>query len=158
MTEPLNYYSPIILSSNMEKGLVAGNGTFPEGTLVEIAAVSMVGNRFVEWQAGNTESPRPMALGQEMTFPASFETSTQSIDVSESASHCIYTRGSQIVVENAENLRVRIFDVVGRCFSVAEMAGYCTIFNMHTLGTYFIQVYNHPDQSILLFRNDVTPR
>ncbi len=150
VTEPLDYYSLTVLSADMEKGLVAGNGSFPEGTMVEIAAVPMVGYRFEGWQDGNTENPRTVTVGQDMTFTASFTASTQSIDVSETASHLIYTRGTQIVVENAENARVRIFDVVGRCISVSDRAEYYTIFNMPTSGAYFVQVGNYPAQKVVV--------
>ena len=91
-----------------------------------------------------------VAVDGDRLFTAVFEASAQSIDVSEPAKHLVYARGTQIVVENAENLRVRIFDVVGRCISVAEKAEYYTIFNMPTTGAYFVQVSCMPAQKVVV--------
>lgn len=67
------YRTLTVASGNQRNGSVSGNGIFPEGTQVEIAAIPNQGCRFVSWQDGNTDNPRHVELLSDMRFVATFE-------------------------------------------------------------------------------------
>lgn len=149
--QELTYYTLSVMSANNSCGLVAGNGRFPEGTEVEIAAIPIEGNRFIQWNDGNTDNPRRINMEEDVTYIASFDASVGVTDMQES-SYTIYSRDSQIIVNGAENARIRIFDAVGRLMSTTQSAEEVRVFNMPVTGVYMVQVGNYPAQKVVVVK------
>ena len=63
----------LTLSCESSLGTVSGDGTFEEGTQVEITATPAEGYKFTQWSDGNTDNPRTIVLIQDTTLVAEFE-------------------------------------------------------------------------------------
>lgn len=149
---PLTYYTLTSQSENINQGLVAGNGRYPEGTAIEIAAVPLEGNRFVQWSDGSTENPRTVTLNEDLFFMASFATSTEGISNAETPTYTVATQDGSIVVTNASGQRIRIFDSLGRCLITDQGQSATRIFPLPSTGTYMLQVGNAPARKIVVVK------
>ena len=149
-----NYYELSVVSGNVQRGVVAGNGRFPDSTYVEIAAIPIQGNVFIQWQDGNTDNPRTVQLlGGNASLVAIFDEGTQSVhDVSVLSSAVITANSGQILVSNAANQRIRIFDNLGRLISTTLNAEETSVFNMPASGVYLVQVGNAPAQRVVVVK------
>lgn len=74
-----SYYQPIyrevmVVVNEAERGKTSGNGTFPAGSDIHIAAVANRGYKFDHWMDGNTENPRQIHIDQtDLLFAAYFK-------------------------------------------------------------------------------------
>ncbi len=152
ITEELNWYVLNVVSGDAARGLVAGNGRFPENTEVEIAAIPIIGSRFVQWQDGNTDNPRRVSVENDMSFVATFDVAEVGVTDVETMLYSIYAQDGRIVVENASDAQIRIFDTLGRCISTNKSKEYTRIFNMPASGVYMVQVGNTPAQKVVVVR------
>lgn len=152
ITEELNWYALSVVSGNSDRGFVAGNGRFPENTEVEIAAIPIIGSRFVQWQDGNTDNPRRVSVENDMSFVATFDVAEVGVTDVETMLYSIYAQDGRIVVENASDAQIRIFDTLGRCISTNKSKEYTRIFNMPASGVYMVQVGNTPAQKVVVVR------
>ena len=111
----LIYHSIELMSSDITRGMVAGKGVFAEGTAVEIAAVPIRGNKFVEWSDGSTEQIRTVIVDEDISLTASFERlgRTSINDIMEPTFE-VSTEQGAIVVKDAVGEGIRVFDVAGR--------------------------------------------
>lgn len=150
--QPLTYYTLTSQSANINQGLVAGNGRYPEGTGIEIAAVPLQGYRFIQWNDGSTENPRTVTLNEDLTFMASFEANPTGINDAETADYTIGTRDGSIVITNAPGQQIRIFDNLGRCLITDQGASTTRIFPVPTTGTYMIQVGTIPARKVVVVK------
>ena len=150
----LTYYGLSVFSSNLQRGVVAGNGRFPDSTVVEIAAIPIEGYRFVQWQDGNADNPRTVQLsGTDATFIATFEPSTQSIGTPQSDDDVtITTRNGQITVSNVANRTVRLFDSVGRLLSTSNTPDHTRLFTLPVSGVYLLQVGTAPARRVVVVK------
>ncbi len=140
-----------MVSADTDRGLAAGSGLFPEGTIVEIAAIPVSGSRFAQWQDGNTENPRRVALMSDTTFVATFDASgTEGITDVDIIRYTVTTEESKIIVNDAPGMRIRIFDSLGRCLSTSTTADRVRVFRMPTAGLYMVQVADHPAQKVIV--------
>lgn len=140
-----------VFSANPDRGLAAGSGLFPEGTVVEIAAIPFSGSRFVQWQDGNTENPRRVTLADDTTFVATFDAAgTEGVPNVDRTRHTVTTEGSRIIVKNALGKYIRIFDNLGRCISTATTAEQVHVFQMPAAGLYLVQVADNPVQKVVI--------
>lgn len=146
------FYDLNVFSGNPQRGLVAGNGRFPDSTWIEIAAIPLEGNQFVQWQDGNTENPRAVQLiGSDANYIATFDAGTQAIgDVSKINDFQINVHKGQIVVSNAENQRIRIFDNLGRLLTTTYSHDRAYIIKMPNTGVYFVQVGDANAQKVVV--------
>ena len=62
----LAYYT-LTVSSAQQSGIAVGSGRFSDSTVVEIAAIPVEGNFFVQWSDGNTENPRHVTMTEDIT-------------------------------------------------------------------------------------------
>ena len=140
-----------VVSDDTDRGLAAGSGLFPEGTIVEIAAIPVSGSRFVQWQDGNTDNPRRVTLMSDTTFVATFDASgTEGITDVDIIRYTVTTEESKIIVNDAPGMRIRIFDSLGRCLSTSTTADRVRVFRMPTAGLYMVQVADHPAQKVIV--------
>lgn len=150
ITVQLEMYTLSVASTNIQQGLAAGNGEFPEGTVVEIAAVPIEGNCFVSWNDGNTDNPRQITITADSTFTATF--GTVGTDAVLPYHFHVYAAHDVIVVENAEGNRVRIFDAVGRILSTQPSVVDTYRFQVPASGVYMIQVGDYPARKVTIVR------
>ena len=139
-------------SDNPTYGNVCGRGLFPMGTVVEIGAIPFSGYRFVQWYDGDTDNPRIVSVDADLSFLAMFEPADLSVTMVEPIDHTISAQNSQIVVSNATNRPIRIFDTLGRCLSTTQTAQQTCVFKLPTAGIYFVQVGSHPAQKVVVVR------
>ena len=66
-------YTVTVTPNDPELGTVSGNGTYPEGTTIEISATPFENVVFRGWDDGNTDNPRSITVTQNMEFKAIFE-------------------------------------------------------------------------------------
>ena len=144
------HYTLSVSSANITQGLVAGNGVFPEGTVVEIAAIPIEGHRFVSWHDGNTDNPRQVTLTGDMSFTASF--GTVGTDAVMPYNFHVYAVHDVIVVENADGNRVRIFDAVGRQMTTQSSVTDTYRYQVPASGVYLIQVGEHPARKVTIVK------
>ena len=74
IVEPVAYYDLTVLANNPTVGLAAGNGRFPAGSEVDIAARPLTGGHFLQWDDGNSDNPLTRVLAGNDTYTALFET------------------------------------------------------------------------------------
>ena len=70
----LEYAELVVKSASPIAGKVSGNGVFPKGSSVEIAAIPSRGYYFQGWTDGNTENPRTVVVEGGHTYTANFGT------------------------------------------------------------------------------------
>ncbi|MCQ2281993.1 MAG: hypothetical protein MJZ99_05155 [Bacteroidales bacterium] len=150
--QELTYYNISVLSENNARGLVAGNGRFPDGTEIEIAAIPIEGSQFLQWDDGNSDNPRTVTVSSDLTFVATFDAATQSVIDVEAVKHTVNVSGLQIIVNNAAGNQIRIFDEIGRCLSTTNSLEQVRVFNMPASGVYMVQVGSYPAQKVVVVR------
>lgn len=148
----LTYYQLTVTSANTAMGFVAGNGSFPMGTPVEIAAIPVYGYRFTGWNDNNNDNPRHVSMDSDMAFEANFEAVETSISNVEGAAYIITSENGNIIVNNASESTIRIFDQMGRCISLTKSASESRMFVMPATGTYYVQVGSDPAQKVLVVK------
>ena len=114
----IDYNHISVISGNPSRGLVAGNGDFPRGTQVEIAAIPIRGSQFVSWQDSNTDNPRTVSLDEDLVFVATFDELEGIADL-QPTDFTISILGNRMVISGVADKRVRIFDAVGRLLGTA---------------------------------------
>lgn len=120
-------------------GVGIGNGLLPAGTVAEIGALPVEGNRFLQWNDGNTENPRSVTLMGNMTFTAQFE--TLGIDaVDEGLPWQIEVEGLDIVVTGVRGSQLRLFSVDGRQLYAGLAHGETMRFRCTSAGVYLLSV------------------
>ncbi len=67
-----NYYQVTIFSNDTDKGSVSGNGLFPKGTVLEIAALPKEGCYFDYWSDGSEDNPRKITVDGDLQLEAVF--------------------------------------------------------------------------------------
>lgn len=67
-----DYYQVLVYPNFPERGLVSGNGIFPRGTQLEIAAMAKAGYSFEGWTDGNRDNPRRLLVDSELLVGAIF--------------------------------------------------------------------------------------
>jgi hypothetical protein len=70
--EKAEKYTITVKSNNDEWGVVLGGGEYEMGMAAEIAARPNVGYVFKQWDDGNTENPRVIAVKRDATYTAIF--------------------------------------------------------------------------------------
>ena len=147
LTDTTPYYALRVLSAEAELGMAAGNGHFPEGCAVEIAALPAEGCRFERWSDGETENPRTVVVTEDMELTAHFA----QLGVSEAVvpGISVGVQGRWIEVRGAEGLTVRIMDSLGRTLSTMEHAEAVARFRVPAAGAYMVQAGAYPAQKVV---------
>ncbi|MBR5983374.1 MAG: leucine-rich repeat domain-containing protein, partial [Bacteroidales bacterium] len=65
-------YTIAVVSSNEDYGTVSGDGSYVEGSQIEISATPIEHYHFVQWNDGITENPRTITVTSDSTFTAEF--------------------------------------------------------------------------------------
>ncbi len=147
---PIDYYTLSLTSEQPTKGIVVGSGTYSDGTVVEIAAIAVLGNHFVQWSDGSSENPRHVTVTSDMNMTASFIEDEVGVSDVQPSGVTITAQGNVITVQGAEGQRVRIFDVVGRLLSTEKTIAETQHFRMMAAGVYLVQVGDGAAQRVVL--------
>ena len=150
ITEPLTWYNLQVLSDDVNKGLSAGNGQFPEGTDVEIAAIPLEGNRFLQWSDGSQDNPRVVTVNSDMIYTAQF--ATVGVEEYPKPAWITYPEQGSLVVKGAENCVVRIFDAEGKLLQTYHNAPAMLRYVVASSGVYLIQVDNGAARKVTVVR------
>ena len=150
VTEQLTWYTLQVMSDNVDKGVAAGSGQFPEGTDVEIAAIPIEGNRFLQWSDGSTLNPRAVVVNNDMTLTALFE--TVGVENTPKTTWFVYPEQGAFVVKGAEGNDVRIFDDTGKLLQIYHNAPSVLRHFIPATGTYLIQVSNSAARKVTVVR------
>ena len=147
----IDYHSLVVVTSDMERGVAAGSGSFPEGCEVEIAAIPLAGYHFSHWNDGSTENPRKVAVEQNLMYVANFSEDV-SIDNVTGREYTVTAHDGFIVVNGAEGQRVRVFDSVGRLLLTDDSHADVKRVSVSAAGTYLVQVGSNPAQKVAYVR------
>lgn len=147
---PMDYYNLTLASEQPAIGIVVGTGRYSDSTVVEIAAIPVQGNHFVQWSDGNTENPRHILVREDITLTAIFAADEVGVTEVEATGATITTEGNVITVQGATGQRVRIFDVVGRLLSTNQSVAEIQRFRMMAAGVYLVQVGDGTAQRVVV--------
>ncbi len=138
------------VSSVQQIGIAVGSGRFADSTIVEIAAIPVCGNHFVQWSDGNTENPRHVLVTEDIALTATFDVDAVGITNVESPSATITVEGGILTVQGAAGKRVRIFDEVGRLLATQDNLPETHSFRLPAAGVYLIQIGTGAAQRVVV--------
>ncbi len=147
----LAYYT-LTVSADPLSGIAVGSGRFSDSTIVEIAAIPVEGNFFVEWSDGSTENPRHVVMTEDITLQALFDMPPVPTGVSEAEfpEAEVTVSGTTITVRGAEGVRIRVYDVQGRLMGSTPQATANQRFRMPVTGVYLVQLGNGAARRVVL--------
>lgn len=161
--DTIPYHTMLVLSGDEERGEVAGNGLFPEGAVVEIAALPRQGYRFVHWHDVNRENPRRVLMDEVQFFVAEFAPDTATTDDPDpdpdpepwDAVLHFQVSGTTLTVTSPASAVIRIFTPDGRLVALSEPVGdrfteAVRSFLLPNAGVYLVQVGRFPVRKFVL--------
>lgn len=150
VTEQLTWYSLQVLSADLDKGVAAGSGQFPEGTNVEIAAVPIEGNRFLQWSDGSETNPRTVTVNGDLTLTALF--TTVGLTDLGLPTWYVYPEQGAFVVKGAGGHQVSVYDAAGKLLHRYPNAPDILRYSVPASGSYLIQVDNGAAKKVPVVR------
>ncbi len=142
-------YTVTVESNDLTMGTVSGGGQALSGGTLTIRAIPNEGYRFKCWQDGNTENPRTVTVTGNITYTAYFEGTTQGIGDVDGAEIKIYAAGGRIMVQGAEGMELRVFDLTSREVVKASQKGETPVLPM---GVYLVKVGTLPARKVVVIR------
>lgn len=149
---PIDYRQLTVQSANISQGLAAGNGQFPMGTDVEIAAIPLEGYRFKQWTDGNTQNPRIVHLSADASFTAQFEVSSVGIAQLNASEIYVTTQNEYITIRGAQGQMIRIFDAIGRQLYCELCESEAKTFRAPVSGAYLVQCGTLPVKKVVVVK------
>ena len=153
-----------VIPNNPDWGTVSGEGSYPEGAIIEISATPTDSTRFVSWDDGNTDNPRTITVTSTMVFVAIFEplpTYTITVRSISETMGVVYGSGTY-----PANMSVNIGAVPAQGFfftgwqdgdmnnprtiTVTGDAEYVAYFSQTPAETYTVTVYYDENQGLIL--------
>ncbi|MCR4812412.1 MAG: leucine-rich repeat protein [Bacteroidales bacterium] len=141
-----NEYTITVIAQNPTMGSTTGSGTFAYGTATTITAEPYEGYYFVQWNDGNTQRIRTITVTGNATYTAYFEPNAAIDDIAADQIK-IYSRGSEIVIEGADNSDALVYDVMGRIVHKGRIESPIHVNNM---GVYMVKVGNRQPQKVVV--------
>ncbi len=145
----VNYYN-LEVSSVQQIGIAVGSGRFADSTVVEIAAIPVCGNHFVQWSDGNTENPRHVLVTDDITLLATFDVDSVGVTNVDAPSTTITVEGNILIVQGAAGQRIRIFDELGRLLATHDNLPATHSFRLPATGVYLIQIGTAPAHRVIV--------
>ena len=145
----VNYYN-LSVTSVQQIGIAVGSGRFADSTVVEIAAIPICGNHFVQWSDGNTENPRHVLVTDDISLLATFDVDEVGITNVDAPSATISVEGNILTVQGAAGQRIRIFDELGRLLATHDDLPATHSFRLPATGVYLIQIGTAPAQRVVV--------
>ena len=135
------------MSMSSSCGMAAGSGHFPEGTIVEIAAIPFSGNRFLQWDDGNSDNPRIVTLDGNSQFTALFD--TEGINDVETSRWWLKSERGALIVEGAAGRTIKVYNMWGQLLHTYSQALNKVRFEIPAAGTYVVSVDDGPAKKIV---------
>lgn len=130
-------------------GVGIGNGMLPAGTVAEIGALPLDGNRFLRWDDGSTDNPRTVTLTGNMDFTALFE--PLGIHVVDSGRPwTAVAEGHDIVAAGVQGRDLRIFAVDGRQLYRGTAQNDTVRFRCTAAGVYLLSVDSSAARKVIV--------
>ena len=144
-----NEYTITVMSQNSWWGFTTGSGTFSYGTATTITAEPYEGYYFVQWNDGNTQRIRTIIVTGNATYTAYFESigGIEGIDDITSDQIKIYSRGSEIIIDRAENSDVMVYDIMGRIVHRGRIEG---PIHVNAMGVYMVKIADRQPQKVVV--------
>lgn len=121
----------------------------------EVQANAYNGYHFVRWSDGNTEAHRYIVVVQDTAIQAYFQSDNDGVDEVDVDDISVYAGDGRIVVEGAEGMEVRVFDVMGRQLLGFE-SGYSNIeipnSQFPSGGVYLVKVGTLPARKVVVVK------
>ena len=140
----------IVVEANYnDRGTVTGGGKYAYGEEVTLSATPHAGFVFQSWSDSCRSNPYTFVAISDLTLTALF---VPEVGV-ESAAPCPYKIGTKrgaIVVSNAGQKPIRIFDSLGRLVRGSQMGDETRVLAVPASGVYFVQVGNWPAQRVIV--------
>jgi hypothetical protein len=148
--EPEQEYTIRALSNDSTQGTVTGGGLYLENTTATLTAVPKEGYQFLKWQDENTDNPRSIVVTSDATFTAFFDVA-DGIDGDFADGVQIYSVNKTIVIGNAENSSVSIYNSTGQLLiNEAAIATNKFVVRVEHQGIYFVKVGKNKVQRVLI--------
>lgn len=146
--EVIPYYTITVLSNDEEMGYVSGGGIYQYGEQATFSATAREGYHFTHWSDGSTEATRSISITGDATYTAYFEVGgTEGIDDITAEEVRIYSRGSEIVIEGADNSDALVYDIMGRIVHKGRIENHIHVNNM---GVYMVKIGNQKPQKVVV--------
>lgn len=108
------------------------------------------GYQFLKWQDENTDNPRSIVVTSDATFTAFFDVA-DGIDGNFADGVQIYSVNNTIVIGNAENSSVSIYNSTGQLLiNEAAIATNKFVISVEHQGIYFVKVGKNKVQRVLI--------
>ncbi len=147
------YFTLAVSANDASYGFAIGNGRFPAGTEVELAAVPFAGYRLRQWSNGETEDIINVTLTSDQSVSAIFEViGSESIEVAEQDSCRIYAEGKSLVVEHVAGEQVVVYNAMGQRMVCVVPQGEHMRMNMPSSGLYLVKVGGRPAQKVIVLK------
>ena len=140
------YYTITVVPNDERMGFASGSGQFLQNSLAIISAEARRGYVFVAWSDGNTQSSRIITVTENATYTAYFQSKTGIDDISDEDVK-VYARGSEIVVEGAENIDALIYDVMGRIIHKGRIEG---PIHVNSMGVYMVKIGGRQPRKVVV--------
>ena len=152
VTEAIVYYDLQVLSSDAGRGIGVGSGHFPEGTAVQIAALPLAGNRFLQWSDGGNDNPRTVTLTSDISVTAVFVASDpNNIENPEPTWRLNVDRGD-IVVSGLQGEPLTIYDINGRTMAYYPCSAGTVRYTVPATGSYVVRVGSFAARKVTVIR------
>ena len=114
--EELSTFTIAVSANDFSMGNVDGGGDFKENSNITLIATPNNGYKFVQWNDGNTDNPRSVIVTEDATYIATFAATEGRDGIAETSANAIqiFSDNHSIIINNAANANVAIYDVVGR--------------------------------------------
>lgn len=147
---PIDHYTLSLISLQPDMGIVVGSGRYTDSTIVEIAAIPVCGNHFLNWSDGNGDNPRHILVTDDIDLSAQFVADSVGIDDIAGSNIIITTDRRTVTVQGVTGQTVRIFDAVGRLLSTTYCPNNSHSFRFSAAGVYLVQVADNPAHRIVI--------
>ena len=107
-------YTVSATSSNEDMGIVTGSGQYAANASVTLYARPFAGYKFIAWSDGNTQNPRTITVTANVNLIAIFIEESDAIAEATGNNAQIFGGEKRIIINNAANATVAIYDVMGR--------------------------------------------
>ena len=145
---PQEMHTLTVTSSDAWRGIVAGNATVPQGTLIEIAAIPLGDNTFTAWSDGNSDNPRRVSVDSDITLTATFSPNNGMATTSKDE-WSVTADNQRITVSCGVGETVRLFDLEGRCLLTLTATAATTRIDPPAKGVYLVSVGISPAKRII---------
>jgi hypothetical protein len=148
--EPEQEYTIRALSNDSTQGTVTSGGLYLENATATLTAVPKECYQFLKWQDENTDNPRSIVVTSDATFTAFFDVA-DGIDGNFADGVQIYSVNNTIVIGNAENSSVSIYNSTGQLLiNEAAIATNKFVISVEHQGIYFVKVGKNKVQRVLI--------